>query len=111
MATKVTFKQGEAKPLTLRLFLKKVAWPIPDNTEFTLGVKKTKQDSSYAFSHEDADFTVVNQAGGIISVGITESDLTREAGAYVGELKVETADGTIDKSLDLDFIIEKAVID
>lgn len=110
MATKVTFKQGEDKPLTLNLLLGGSAWSIPSNTDFFLGVKKKKSDTEYTFSHDNADFTVTNQTGGIITVGITATDTDQNPGVYVGELKVETPDGTIDKSIDLEFVIQQAVI-
>jgi hypothetical protein len=74
-------------------------------------VKKTKSDTDYALTKTDTDFEMANAALGIVTVDLTESQTNLEGGVYVGELKCSWTEGTIiNKSVDLDILIEPAVI-
>ena len=108
MGSKVSFKQGEAKHLTLTVTMNGNAVDL-SGADCFLGVKKSKVDSDFVLSKADENFNKAQAGDGIISVFLSSSDLNREAGLYVGELKVAFPDGTLDKSLDLAFIIEPAV--
>ncbi|MBM4285827.1 MAG: hypothetical protein FJ128_11360 [Deltaproteobacteria bacterium] len=108
MIDMVTFKQKEAKTLTLTV--KENGNPVSlVGAVLFLGVKRTKGDAEYVFSKGDADFNKGQAAQGIVSVLLSTGDLTQEPGPYVGELKVSYPDGTIDKSADLTLVIKQAV--
>lgn len=108
MGSKVSFKRGEAKRLTLKVQANGAPVDL-SGAELLLGVKKTKADSEFVLSKADGDFNKAQAGDGIVSVFLSSSDLDREAGLYVGELKVDFPDGTVDKSLDLALVIEPAV--
>ena len=108
MGSKVSFKRGEAKHLTLTVQANGAAVNLT-GADLLLGVKKTKADSEFVLSKADQDFNKTQAGVGIVSVFLSSSDLDREAGLYVAELKVEFPDGTVDKSLDLALVIEPAV--
>ncbi len=108
MANKVSFKQGEAKTLTLTIKENGIAKDVSTAT-LLLGVKKPKSDTTYAFSKEDAGFNKTQAAQGIVSVFLSDTDLGIAPGLYIGELKVSFPDSTIDKSADLSFMVEQAV--
>lgn len=108
MTKVLTFKQKEAKTLTLTV--KEDGTPVNlTGVELFLAVKRNKGDAEYAFSKEDDDFDKTNAANGVVSVLVSTTDLDQIAGPYVGELKVSYLDGTIDKSADLQIIINQAV--
>jgi hypothetical protein len=111
VATKLTLKQGEAKTLILTV-RDSTGGPVDLSTAtLTLGVKKTKSDTDYALTKTDTDFEMANAALGIVTVDLTESQTNLEGGVYVGELKCSWTEGTIiNKSVDLDILIEPAVI-
>lgn len=109
MAKVLTFKQKEAKPLTLTV--REDGNPVNlTGAGLFLGVKRNKSDAEYVFFKEDEDFNKTDAANGVVSVLLSTSDLDQIAGPYVGELKVSYLDGTIDKSADLQIIINQAVI-
>ena len=108
MNKQVTFKQKEAKILTLTI--NENGNPVNlTGTELFLGVKKHKNDVGYVFSKADADFNKAQAASGIVTVFLTPIDLDQEAGPYVAELRVGYLDGTIDKSTDLILVINQAI--
>lgn len=108
MASKVSFKRGEAKQLILSVKADGAAVDLA-GADLFLGMKKTKADSDFIFAKANGDFDKSQAGVGVVSVFLTSSDLDQEAGLYVAELKVEFPDGTIDKSLDLAMVIEPAV--
>jgi hypothetical protein len=108
MANKVSFKQGEAKHLTLSV--QADGGPVNlGGADLLLGVKKTKGDSDFVLAKVDGDFEKSQAGDGIVSLFFSSAELNREAGLYVAELKIQFPDGTIDKSLDLALVIEPAV--
>ena len=108
MSSKVTLKQGEAKPLTLTVTEEGQAVDLTSATLF-LGVKRYKSDAAYTFSKSDADFDKSQAAQGIVSVFLTASETNQEPGTYVGELKASFPGSVVDKSVDWLVLIEPAV--
>jgi hypothetical protein len=104
----VSFKQGEAKTLTLTVKENGVGIDLTAASLF-LGVKQRKTDASFAIQKQDADFDKSQAAAGIISVFLSDADLGVDPGQYIGELKATFPDSTIDKSADLSFKVEQAV--
>jgi hypothetical protein len=108
MANKVSFKQGEAKHLTLSVQTDGRAVDLA-GADLFLGVKKTKGDGDFVLAKGDGEFDKSQAGDGIVSLFFSSAELNREAGLYVAELKVQFPDGTVDKSLDLPLVIEAAV--
>ncbi|MDI6852052.1 MAG: BppU family phage baseplate upper protein [Deltaproteobacteria bacterium] len=104
----VSFKQGEAKTLTLTVKDNGAGVDLSAATIF-LGVKKKKTDASFIIEKQDADFDKSQAAAGVISVFLSDADLSVDPGHYIGELKATFPDSTIDKSADLSFRVEQAV--
>jgi hypothetical protein len=104
----VSFKQGEAKTLTLTVKENGVGVDLSATTLF-LGVKKKKTDGSFVIEKQDADFDKSQAAGGVISVFLSDADLGVDPGQYIGELRATFPDATIDKSADLSLKVEQAV--
>jgi hypothetical protein len=106
----VTMKAGEAK--TIRFTITDADGAAVDVSAATLTfmVKQNKGDDAALISKSDGDFDKTQAASGIIDLDIsaTESNLPAKD-AYVAELKVEFSSSNIDKSADIDFVIEEAV--
>lgn len=108
MTNLAVFKQREAKTLTLTV--KEDGNPVNlEGAQLFLGVKKYKEEATYAFFKGDGEFNKTRAADGVVSVFLSAADLDQEPGPYVGELKVNYPDGTIDKSMDLTLVINQAV--
>ncbi len=110
--SEIILKQGEAKTLTITV--KDSDGAVVDLSAATLflGVKKSKADTAYAFSKDDADFDKAQAAQGIVSVSLTDTDTDQEAGKYIGELQCSWTGPpeVIDKSADFYLQIKEAVI-
>ena len=104
----MSFKQGEAKSLTLTVKEDGAGVDLSAATLF-LGAKKAKADMDFIIQKEDADFDKSQAASGVVSVFLSATDLNINPGPYVAELKVTFPNATIDKSADLAFVIEAAV--
>ena len=108
LMTTITFKQGEAKTLTLTITENGVPVDLSTAT-LELGVKRQKSDTTYVINKKDTDFDKTQAINGIVSVYISDQDTNQDPWAYVGELKVVFSASSIDKSADLTIIIEQAV--
>jgi len=95
MPSKLTLKQGEAK--TIKFTARDAAGAAVDLSAATLllGVKKVVTDTSYVFSHLDADFDKTNAANGIVTVDLIDDDTDQEEWVYLGELKCTWDAGTV----------------
>ena len=110
----ISVKQKEGKTLTFTITQSGAALDVSGG-EFKFAVKQTKDDTTYLIEKNTADFDDAQASGGILRVGLDESDLDQEPGEYVAELKIDlstssAADDNIDKSADLSMEICKAVI-
>jgi hypothetical protein len=105
----VTLKQKEAKPIKFVAQADGAPMNLSGATLF-FGVKQTKNDTSFVFSKDDTQFDKSKAADGIVAVFLDTADTNQVPGAYVGELKIEFLDGSIDRSDDLNVVIEQAVI-
>jgi len=106
----VSFKQGEAKTLTLTVTEGGTTVDLSAAT-LEFGVKKRKSDTNYVIHKEDADFNKDQATNGIVSVNLNAADTNQDPWSYIGELKVSFSASSIDKSADLTVVIERAVID
>ena len=109
MANAIKLKQGEAK--TVNFHITKGGANVTDAT-LTLEVKAKANDTSPALSKADTDFDKSDKANGNYTINFTVDDTKGLAAkTYVSELKtVITADTDVDKSYDIHFIVERAVI-
>jgi hypothetical protein len=109
MANAIKLKQGEAK--TVNFHITKGGSNVTDAT-LTFEVKLRASDTSPVLEKDDTDFDKSDKANGNYTLTF-EVDDTKALAAktYVSELKtVITADTDVDKSYDIPFIIERAVI-
>ena len=102
----VSVKQKEAKTI---LFTISGAFSL-SGTTFKFAVKKNKSDAAYIIEKDDADFDKTEIASRIVKVKVSDTDLNQTAGMYTGELRITFASDNIDKSADINFAIEGAVI-
>jgi hypothetical protein len=109
MANSIKLKQGEAK--TVNFFITRAGAAITDAT-LTLHVKE-KADGDVIIEKTDSDFDKSDKANGNYTVNFEFDDTkSLKAKTYVSELKtVITADTDVDKSYDIPFVVERAVID
>jgi len=109
MANAIRIKQGEAKTVNFNITKGGVA--VPDAT-LTFEVKEKADDSSIALSKADGDFNKDDKANGNYTINFTVDDTKGlKAKTYVSELKTVITVGTdVDKSYDIPFIVERAVI-
>jgi len=107
---KITLKQKEAK--TVKFTIKDEAGNVVDVSGATLSfqVKKSKSDTTPKISKTDTDFDKAQAASGIVTVNLTTTDTNLDPGVYVAELKIEFTATNIDKSADIVFEIQQAVI-
>lgn len=109
MANAIKLKQGEGK--TVNFHITKGGSNVTAAT-LTFEVKKKASDASPVLSKTDTDFDKSDAANGNYQLTF-EVDDTKGLAAktYVSELKtVITADSDVDKSYDIPFIVERAVI-
>lgn len=108
MANAIKLKQGEAK--TVNFHITKGGSDVTDAT-LTFELKE-KASESAVLSKADSDFNKDDKANGNYTVNFTVDDTKGlKAKSYVSELKtVITADTDVDKSYDIPFIVERAVI-
>jgi hypothetical protein len=102
----ISLKQGEAKALKFNVQADGAAMNLSGATLF-LGIKSSKGDATYLLFKDDSQFDKTQAALGITSVFMDATILA--PGTYVGELKIQFLDGSIDKSDDLNFMVEQAV--
>ena len=109
MANAIKLKQGEAK--TVNFYITKGGSDVTDAT-LTLQVKERASDTSPAITKNDGDFDKTDKANGNYTVNFAVDDTKDlKAKTYTSELKtVITADTDVDKSYDIPFIVERAVI-
>ena len=109
MANSIRLKQGEAK--TINFYITRAGAAITDAT-LSFEVKEKASDTSPILSKADVDFDKSDKANGNYTVNFEVDDtkgLTSKT--YVSELKtIITADSDVDKSYDIPFIVERAVI-
>jgi hypothetical protein len=108
MANAIKLKQGEAK--TVNFHITKGGSPVADAT-LTFQLKE-KASGSAVLSKADGDFNKDDKANGNYTLNFAVDDTKGlKAKSYVSELKtVIIADTDVDKSYDIPFIVERAVI-
>lgn len=109
MANAIKIKQGEAK--TVNFNITKGGVNVTDAT-LTFQVKEKASDTSPALEKLDAAFDKSDKANGNYTLTFAVDDTKGlKARTYVSELKtVITADTDVDKSYDIPFVVERAVI-
>jgi len=109
MANAIKLKQGEAK--TVNFHITKGGSPVTDAT-LTLQVKEKASSAIIAITKADVVFDKSDKANGNYTVNFVVNDTKGlKAKTYTAELKtVITADTDVDKSYDIPFVVERAVI-
>lgn len=105
----IKLKQGEAK--TINFHITKGGANVTDAT-LTFEVKVKADDTTPVLSKADGDFDKSDKANGNYTLNFTVDDTKDlKAKSYTSELKtVITADTDVDKSYDIPFVVERAVI-
>ena len=109
MANAIKLKQGEGK--TVNFHITKGGSNVTSCT-LTFEIKDKASDTSPVMSKADTDFDKTDAANGNYTLTF-EVDDTKDLAAktYTSELKtVITADTDVDKSYDIPFVVERAVI-
>lgn len=101
-------KRGEQFPIEIDCRLNGAIFDLTGAT-LTLAFKRTKADIAKVIEKLDASFNKAQAGQGIVSVVLTSTDLDLTPGIYVGEMKAEFPDSTLDKSEDIELTIEAAV--
>ena len=109
MANAIKLKQGEAK--TVNFHITKGSVDVTGAT-LTLQVKEKASSVIIAITKADTDFDKTDQANGNYTVNFSVDDTKGlKAKTYTSELKTVITAGTdVDKSYDIPFIVERAVI-
>lgn len=110
MASQITLKQGEAKKVRFTITKSGSAIDVSTAT-FAFEVKDQASDASPVISKADTDFDKTDGANGNVVLAFVVNDTKAlKAKTYVAELKSIIAADDIDKSTDIPFIVERAVI-
>jgi len=106
----ITIKKGEAKDIQFTYTIDGVAQDVSSNT-FSFKVKENILSETYVIEKADIDFDKTDAANGIVTCNITTTDSNIEARTYIAEIQMIVIAGTnVDKSTDITFIIDEAVI-
>ena len=110
MAGQITLKQGEAKKVRFAITKSGSAIDVSTAT-FSFEVKDKASDVTPVISKADVDFDKTDGANGNVVLSFAVNDTKNlKAKTYVAELKTTVAVDDIDKSTDIPFIVERAVI-
>ena len=105
----ITMKQGEAKTITFTVTDSDgVAIDCSSTTLSFVVVEQSGQPAK--ISKEDSDFNKTNALIGIILLPLNDTDSDIPAMLYVSQLKIIFNSTNIDKSVDIDFTIERSAI-
>jgi len=109
--SRLIIKSGEAKTFTITARDADGAAVDLSAATLLLGVKKSKSDTAYTVSKEDADFDKSQAAVGVVSVDLDANDTDQDEATYVGELKCTWAGPpeVVQKSADFFLQIQRAV--
>jgi hypothetical protein len=109
MANAIKIKQGEGK--TVNFSITKDGSPVQTAT-LSFEVKEKASDTSPAISKVDNDFDKSDASNGNYTLTFEVDDTKGlKAKTYVSELKtIITAGSDVDKSYDIPFVVERAVI-
>jgi len=109
MANAIKIKQGEGK--TVNFSITRGGSAVQSAT-LTFEVKEKASDTSPALSKADTDFDKTDASNGNYTLTFSVDDTKGlKAKTYVSELKtVITAGSDVDKSYDIPFVVERAVI-
>ena len=106
----ISIKKGEAKDIKFTYTSNDTAIDVSANT-FRFEVKKDISDTSPVFVKADGDFDKTDAADGIVYCNINTTDSNNPVGEYIAEIRMIATVGTdVDKSDNIDFIIEEAVM-
>lgn len=101
-------KRGEQIPIEIDCRLNGAVFDLTSAT-LSLYFKRSKAETAKVIEKLDASFNKAQAGQGIVSVTLTSNDLDQTPGVYVGEMKAEFPDSTLDKSEDIQLEIEPAV--
>ena len=107
---RITVKQGEAK--TIKFTIRDAVQDLVDvanPTLLTFSVEDRNEKGTLFFTKANADFDKTNAVAGVVTVPISSADTSQDVGVHTGELKIEFTAANIDKSIDIDFKIERSI--
>lgn len=106
----VNIKKGEGKTLTFTIKNRTTGVVINvTNATFTLTIKTSKTAVVNTILKSHTDFTTTNASDGIVTVMLTSTDTDIMAATYIGELKTSFSTSMLDKSADIEFVVEDSV--
>jgi hypothetical protein len=110
MAGQITLKQGEAKKVRFAITKSGTAINV-SNATFSFEVKANASDAVPVITKDDDDFDKTDGANGNVVLSFAVDDTkSLKAKTYVAELKTVVDVDDIDKSTDIPFVLERAVI-
>lgn len=106
----VKIKQKEAK--RLKFTVKDAEGTSVDlcGAKVTFGIKTSKLEDAFVILKTDANFDKTDETSGILYINLSETDLDIADKKYIAELKIYFNANNINKSKDIVFKVEKAVI-
>jgi len=104
----ITVKQKEAK--TVQFTVTNSSGAAVDLTGASLKFYVEDSTETLIIQKEDIDFDKTGEASGIVTVPLSATDLDQTEDSYKGELGITFSGSNIDKSIDIEVNIQKAVI-
>jgi hypothetical protein len=105
----ITIKQGEAKTLTFTVKEKGEVIDLSSATDLKFYVAN-RDRTGYIIQKNVGDFDRSQDAAGILRVDISDTESDQTPMTYKSELMITFSASDIDKSADIDFTVEEAVI-
>lgn len=105
--------QGESKPVTIKVTENGRPVTIPVDAVLLLGVKKNKEDATYIFTVENAEFNRSQADRGILSFNAIPDHTNNPPGVYLAQLKITFTAGPpeeTEKTDPFEIEIEKAIV-
>lgn len=101
-------KRGEAKTVVFTI-TDKDGNAVDCNSTTVSFVVEDRDDQSVVLTKDDASFDKTGAANGILRLALSSTDLDQAPDEYTAELKIIFTASSIDKSVDIDFIVDRAI--
>lgn len=105
----IKLKRGEAKRIKFTIIDQDDNIVHCFSTTCSFTVKCKKGDTTKIIEILDADFDKTSAESGILYITLTSTHTDIESKIYISELKINFGGNSIEKSYDINFIIEEAL--
>lgn len=103
----IDLKQGEQKDLVFTI--RNSNEDLVDLTGSTYSFEVEDFPGTPLFTVPDGDFDKTDEANGVVRCPISSTNSNQTPRTYVSELRINLPGGDIDKSVDIDFTVRRAV--